>query len=62
MVTRERFAELARELPGITERSGAMPAFLVGGRQFAGPSRHEGAAWLRAPKRLAAEHGRGAAG
>ena len=47
MVTWERFVELARELPEIAERPGAMPAFLVGGKQFAGPSRHEGAVWTR---------------
>jgi hypothetical protein len=47
VVTWERFAELARELPEVEERPGRMSAFTVGGKRFAGPSRHEGAVWTR---------------
>jgi hypothetical protein len=48
VVTWERFAELARELPEVEESSsGRGPAFLVGGKRFAGASRHEGAVWAR---------------
>jgi len=49
MVTWERVAELARELPEIEESSSwGKPAFKVGGKTFAGlTTRHEGAIWTR---------------
>ena len=49
MVTRERVAELARDLPEIEETtSWGKPSFKVRGKTFAGLStRHEGAAWAR---------------
>ena len=48
MVTWERFAQLAQELPEVEVwGSGERPAFRVGGKQFAGPSRYEGAVWTR---------------
>jgi hypothetical protein len=63
MVTCERVAELARELPEIEETtSWGKPSFAVGGKKFAGLStRHESAMWtdawlIQAPKRLAAQY------
>ena len=49
MVTWERVAELARELPEIEETtSWGKPSFKVGGKTFAGlTTRHEGAMWTR---------------
>ena len=49
MVTWERVAELARELPEIEEgTSWGKPSFAVRGKKFAGLStRHEGAMWTR---------------
>jgi hypothetical protein len=49
VVTWERVAELARELPEIEETtSWGKPSFKVRGKTFAGMStRHEGAAWAR---------------
>ena len=49
MVTWERVAELARELPEIEETtSWGKPSFKVRGKTFAGMStRHEGAIWAR---------------
>lgn len=49
MVTWERVAELARELPEIEETtSWGKPSFKVRGKTFAGMStRHEGAVWAR---------------
>ena len=48
MVTWERFAELARELPEVEDGTtfGA-PVFRVRGKSFAGRSRHEGGVWTR---------------
>jgi hypothetical protein len=49
VVTWERVAELARELPEIEETtSWGKPSFKVGGKPFAGMTvRHEGAMWTR---------------
>ena len=49
MVTWERVAKLARELPEIEETtSWGKPSFKVRGKMFAGLStRHEGAVWTR---------------
>ncbi len=49
MVTWERVAELARELPEIEESSSwGKPAFKVGEKTFAGlTTHHEGAIWTR---------------
>jgi hypothetical protein len=49
MVTWERVAQLARELPEIEETtSWGQPSFKVRGKTFAGLStRHEGAMWTR---------------
>ena len=49
MVTWERVAELARELPEVEETtSWGKPSFKVRGKPFAGLStRHEGAMWTR---------------
>ena len=49
MVTWQRVAEIARELPEIEETtSWGKPSFAVRGKKFAGLStRHEGAMWTR---------------
>ena len=48
MVTWERFAELARELPEVEGgTSWGNRTFRVRGKPFAGASRHEGAVWTR---------------
>ena len=48
MITWERVAELALELPGVEASSSwERPAFKVRGKTFAGASRHEGAMYAR---------------
>jgi hypothetical protein len=48
VVTWERVAQLARELPEVEETtSWGTPSFKVRGKTFAGLSRHEGAMWTR---------------
>jgi hypothetical protein len=48
VVTWERVAELARELPEVEDgTSFGSPTFRVRGKPFAGVSRHEGAIWTR---------------
>ncbi len=48
MVTWERVAELALELPEVeASTSWERPSFRVRGKAFAGASRHEGAMWAR---------------
>jgi hypothetical protein len=48
MITWDRVAELARELPEVEEStSWGSPSFKVCGKTFAGLSRHQGAMWTR---------------